>query len=184
MQKETQPYDNSRYNHLIPLRIQVDPDSLTMTIESFPFYFFNLLAFFGIFFVTIYIFSINDDMDQATWIIGIILFWGWLIYSVFTKRTIRCWIYKNLSQINYFKSGVLSSSFDASEKIVTFDDVGGLRMQRHVRKYGDTFQVFLLLKDGSSLALSGADLNFEECQDAAEKIKNFIDPSLPVKAAD
>lgn len=184
MQKETQPYDNSRYDHLVPLRIQIDPDSSTMTIESFPFYFFNILAFFGLIFVTIYTFSINDEMEQITWIIGIIVFWGWLLYSVFAKRTIRCWIYKNLSQINYFKSGVLNSSFDTSEKTFPFGTVGGLKMQRHVRRYGDTFQVFLLLKDGSDLALSGADLNFEECQDAAEKIKNFIDPSLFVKAAD
>ena len=63
-------------------------------------------------------------------------------------------------------------------------EIKQLEMERHVRRYIDQFRLGLLLDNGQRLYLSAKDLGFSECQDFAEKIRNFLGSEIPIKAID
>ena len=184
MQQESQNKVTKNIADFHSLRIQISPDPSTMLIEVTPDFSFNYIALIGLVFLTIFFFVIEDGLALVTLLLVELIFGGMLAYSIFTKRKIRCSINKTIGNIHYFRGGILNTKFDESESSYKIADATSLEMKRYVRRYGDTFQVLLSIRQWEKIELTGSGLNFAECQTYAEKIRNFIDPALPIKAVD
>lgn len=174
---ETANFDTS-------LRIQINADSSVMLVENNPDFIFSYIGLIGLSILTILIFFIQDVANVITAIIFDLLFWGMLVYSIFTRRKIICSINKSTSRVHYFRGGVFNTKFDESKANHALADVTRVEMARYIRRYGDTFQVILKIKRWERLELTARNLSFSDCQSYAEKIRNFIDPALPIKAVD
>ena len=165
-------------------RIQIDNDSLVMLIDKSPFYFYESLIMLA-FLVSFFYFKLTADANG--WIV-ILLVCGLLAFSLFTKRRVRCLVDKKAGKINYFRAGVLGSEFDQKDIQFSINQVKELVMKRHIVRWsrwsGDTFQIAIALKNDRWLELTDKYLDFSECQSNAEIIRNFIDPTLPIKAED
>ena len=184
MQQESQNKATGNIVDLHPLRIHVNPDSSEMLIEYSPDFSINWIALIGLAFLSAFLFLVKDAEGLMTLIMLELIFGGMLAYSVFAKRKICCSINKTIGNIHHFRGGILNTKFDESESNNKLADVTSLRMKRYIRRYGDTFQVLLSIQKWEKIELTGSGLNFLECQTYAEKIRNFIDPTLPIKAED
>ena len=188
MQQQTQNNTTRQNYDLHSVRVQIAPDSSEMLVESYPFYFFNMMAFFALAFLIALIYFTDDGADRVTGIVCMAVFGGMLIFSVFNKRIIRCWVRKDLGNLSYFRGGVLGFSIDKEQTEFPIGDVTGLVMKRHINLWwrwaGDNFQIAMVIKKRGTVDLTGKDLSFSDCQANTELIINFINPALPIKAED
>lgn len=114
-----------------------------------------------------------------------LLFLVWSGYELLTRRSLTCTIDKQSGDIHYSRGGVLDLQYGAQESHYPVSEISRLEMQRHIKRWGDTFQIYLLFNDGQRLPLSSSALHFSECQEFAEKIRGFLEiEGLPVKAVD
>jgi len=184
MQQESQNQNSSRMEGPSHLRVLVNSDSSVMSVEVHPDFSLSLLGCIGLVFLTLFGFLIEEAVSLVMFIVFDIVFWVGLAHSVFVRRKIHCSINKITGSVRYYRGGVINTKFDESETNIKIADVTGIELMRYIRKYGDTFQILLTYKRLEKMELTGRNLSFSECQTYSEKIRNFIDPALPIKAMD
>jgi hypothetical protein len=120
------------------------------------------------------------------------LFWssillGVIIYSAYFKRAFFCSINKSTGRIIYSRSGFLMSSFDERKEEFNISKINCLEMERYIKgrwAWADTFQICLLFDDGQRIQLSPNNLDFSECHEFTEQIRNFIGSEVQIKAVE
>jgi len=113
-----------------------------------------------------------------------LLFFGIMVYNFSIRRATNCKIDKRIGRIDYWRSGIFWSSWDEQRIVFGLSEIKQLEMKRHVEEYGDKFQIYLSLKSGNRLRLSGRNPDFSECHEFAERIRGFLGPEIPLKAVD
>ena len=106
------------------------------------------------------------------------------IYELTVLRSICCVLDKQTGQFHYFRSGVFGSRYDSQDVSGSIPDIHQLEMKRRVKYGGDKCQLILLLDRNERLPLSDSNLGFGECQEFAEKIRDFLGSEIPIKVID
>jgi hypothetical protein len=75
-----------------------------------------------------------------------------------------------------------STSLDASDREINFPDIRQVGIKRFVRRGGDSFQVFLDVKDYSVLNVTTSSLSFADAQKCAEIIREFVGVQEKIQA--
>jgi hypothetical protein len=162
-------------------------DSHTLHLRHYPEFTWYIVGLVGLLGVAgIFLFS------EPSVLIYCAIVCAGLIYKIFNERAFTCTINKITGVINYHCSGVLMTTLDEQKVEHTISQIQQLEMQRYVKGgrwsgswFGaDTFQIFLLLDKEQRLSLSPANLNFSECQDLTQQIRDFLGNEIPVKAID
>jgi len=180
------PVDKS--GMVIKLTISAE-DSQTLHIHHYPefiWYTFGVVGLLGVAIVSLF-------LNPSILIYCAVVLAG-IIYKVFNERAFTCTINKKTDVINYHRSGVLMTTLDEQEKEYPISQIQRLEMHRYVKggKWNlswsltgiDTFQVFLLLNNEQRVSLSPSNLDFSECQNVAEQVRDFLGNNLSVKAID
>lgn len=166
------------------IKIQTNADSSIMQIDVTPEFSFIYIGLVAMSFLTI-LFFINPSVDeQVEWFILGLILWGILISSVVNLRKNVFLLNKTTGNIQHFRAGILNTGFDESNSNYSLANVTAVQMKRHVQRYGDTFQVCLLVREHQRVDVTLRNLNFSECQSNAEIIRDFIDSALPITAVD
>jgi hypothetical protein len=118
------------------------------------------------------------------WVIVLIFLFGFALYGLYQKRVLRCGVNKRDGTVEYFRGGVLGTSYDVQNVFFRASNITGIEMKAYPGRRVVKFQINLVLDTGERFHLSWANLNFSECQRNAEKIRNFINPDLPLIAVD
>lgn len=184
MQQESQNNATGTIVDLHPLRIRVNSVSSEMLIEYSPDFGFNLIGLILLTLIMPFLFLIPENSELIMTIAFALVLWLVLVFYAFAKRKIRCAINKQTGVILYSRGGFFNTKFDEIESKFKIADVTNVEMIRHIRRHGDAFQIALKIKSWEEIELTGRSLNFSECQAYSEKIRNFIDPALPIKAID
>jgi hypothetical protein len=125
------------------------------------------------------------DLSNLIWT-GIIL--GVIAYNLFFQRAFFCSINKSTGRIIYSRSGILMSRFDERKEEFNISKISRLEMERYIRGgrwgWADTFQIYLLFEGGQRIPLSPNNLDFGECHEFAEQIRNFIGSEIQIKAVE
>jgi hypothetical protein len=175
------PVDND--GGTIKLTVKID-DSRTLYLEHYPDFSWYLG---GAVLVTLGGFLMSLLIDPISWVycaIPLVV----ILYNVFYERALSCIINKNTGVINYHRSGVFMTSFDEQRSQHNISEIRRLEIHRHVRGgrwswgWDDTFQIVLLLDNGQRVSLSSKNLDFSECQEFSEQIRNFIGNDIQIKA--
>ena len=159
--------------------------SQTLTLKHYPDFIWYILGAIGVLggsFIALLI-------DPMFWVYCLILL-AIILYKVFLARAFTCIIDKTTGIIHYHCSGVLMTSFEEQKEEHLISQIQCLEMYRYVKGgqwswswFGvDTFQISLLLDKGQKIPLSPANLDFSECQNFTEQIRNFLGNEIPVKA--
>jgi len=184
MEQELQDLASEKIVDEEAIRIRITLDSSKMVIEADPHFALIYIIIVVFLFLTVLIFSSLDANDLPLWTFLGLIMWGVFIVFIFTTRKFRCLINKATGNVRYFRGGILATKIDESISNFEIKDITSIEMKRFVQRYGDTFQVRLLVGSQTSFELTGKDLKFSKCQSYAEIIKDFIDPALPIKAVD
>jgi hypothetical protein len=180
----TAPVDKN--DMVIKLTVNVE-DSYTLNIRHYPEFLWYAFGVLGILAVSFISLLINPEL-----LIVCAMILATMFYSIFNERAFTCFIDKKTDRINYHRSGVLMTSFNEQKSEYTVSKIKRLEMYRYIKGGrlswpwlgADTFQIFLLLDKGQRVALSPSNLNFSECQDITEQIRNFLGNEIPIKAVD
>lgn len=166
------------------LHIHITPDSSMMVVEATPrFWLIIIITVLGLF-ITFFFLSTLDASELPLWITLALFVWGAIFYSFMLIRKTRCLIDKPSGIVKYFRGGMFGTSLDESHTRFEIKDISAIEMKRYVQRYGDSFQVRLLVGVQMNFELTGKDLKFSTCQAYAEIIKDFINPALPITAVD
>jgi hypothetical protein len=152
----------------------------TLSMKYYPDYFLPVFgAFIAILFSAVFIYF------QTYLLIYPVAFLAFIIYHIVVKREISCTINKQNGLIFHTQGGLLGTDFNRKETRCNVSEIKQIIMQRHVRREEDKFQVQLQLEFDKRLAVSGNDLSFVECQNSAEKIRDFLElETSSIKAMD
>jgi hypothetical protein len=150
------------------LRVQHDPNKILALV--------GFMLMMGLMAILAYF-----QATSAFYIALVLLF---SLYELTILRPIRCVLDKQTGQLHYFRSGVFGSRYDSQDVSGNIADIRQLEMKRRVRYGGDKCQLILLLDKNERLTLSDSNLGFGECQEFAEKIRDFLGSEIPIKAID
>jgi hypothetical protein len=92
----------------------------------------------------------------------------------FFKRSLASTFNSSNGQLALYKGGMYFSKIDASDRKIAFADIVRVGARRYIRRYGDGFQIFLVLKHRENLDITGTDLSFSEAQLCAETIREYL----------
>lgn len=118
---------------------------------------------------------------------GVLVFFvcaGLGTYGVLFVRDRSFILNKATGKISYEEGGILGSNSNRQEAEYSLQDVRAVEMKRHVRRWGDQFQIRLALGSENYVNLSSANLSFSACQDYATQIQQFLGADVPLKAVD
>jgi len=166
------------------LWVGVDSDSSKMLIEVTPDFSFNYIGLIGLSLLTAIFFAADNVTDWFSTILIGLVSWCGLLYYTYIKRSVRCLIDKNSGRIYYFRGGLLNTKYEETESVHDIKDIKYVAMTREVRRYGDEFQIHFSVDVWGLLALSESNLGFSDCQLYAEKIRDFTNTAMPIKAMD
>jgi len=74
----------------------------------------------------------------------------------------------------HHKGGIYSSRLDESDQEIKLTDISRVSVQKFLRRYGDTFQVFLVVKTATRIKVTDASLSLADAQLCAETIRGFL----------
>jgi hypothetical protein len=119
----------------------------------------------------------------------IIFFLGLLaiqILGIIHHREITCTINENTGLLVYQCGGLLGSNFDQKITVHPISDIIAVKTQRYIRRFGDTFRIYLVIGEEKRLELeiSRIDLNFKECLDLSVQIQQFLGSDVQLIAQD
>jgi hypothetical protein len=100
------------------------------------------------------------------------------------KRTVSSMFDKPKCVLFCQQDGIYSTNLDAGDQEIKFVDIRHVGIKRYVRRYGDTFQVFLVTKNTSMLDITTARLSFSDAQKCAETIREFVGIQEKIQAMD
>lgn len=172
----------------VTIKLQVSIEgSQTLSLKHYPNFIWYILGA-----ISILVGSFISLLIGSLFWVYCLIFLVVILYKVFVARAFICIIDKTTGVIYYRRSGVLMTSIDEQKKEYPISQIKFLEMYRYVKGGPlswswigvDTFQIFLLLDKGQRIPLSPANLDFSECQDFAEQIRNFLGNEILVKAID
>jgi len=102
----------------------------------------------------------------------------------FMKRTMLSVFDLSKGVLFHHQSGIYSTNLDAGDQEIKLTDIRHVGIQKHIRRYGDTFQVFLATKTSSALGVTTTNLSFADAQLCAEAIREFLGIQEKIKAVD
>ncbi len=111
---------------------------------------------------------------------------GLLLLVVLLARNYRieCTIDKRSDTLKYSDGGLFGYSLFRREMQRRPTDVRKVEMARVVTRFGDSFQVRLVMLDGERIALTPFILKFSECTQIAGQVNEFLLLSQPPTASD
>jgi len=74
----------------------------------------------------------------------------------------------------HHKGGIYSSSLDEGDQEIKLTDISRVGIEKFPRRYGDTFQIFLVIRTSTSLEVTGRGISFADAQLCAETIREFL----------
>ncbi|MGB8984070.1 MAG: hypothetical protein WCC12_19530 [Anaerolineales bacterium] len=167
------------------LTMETDDSGSTMVISMRSSYLQDVFAFvLSVLFVLPFFLaprSLNDP--SAYCVIGFIflVLMAALLHSVNGKRSVNCTIRRNFGVIQYERGGLLGTSLLHRNLDFVISDVAGFEIKDRSRGDFYMFQLLVVFKSGERLDLFGNNLGVIEYRQVAEKIRNFINPQLPIK---
>lgn len=169
------------------LTIGIDENAGTMTISINPDYSGEVIGFlFSLLFWIVSIILINEvGFTGQTFglLFGLTIILGTVFYNAYSKRAIHCVAKKNFQIFQYHHGGLFGSRFQAVDLQISYSRITSFEIHRHVAKWADKYQLFAILANKEKIDLTGR-MSFAESQSSTEKIRNFINPQLPIKAVD
>lgn len=97
-----------------------------------------------------------------------------LFFTSIMKRTYHSVFDLLQGTLFYHKGGIYSSNLDESDMKFKISDISRVGIRKLPRRYGDTFQVFVVTKTISALEITGMGLSFRDAQLCAETIRDFL----------
>jgi len=126
---------------------------------------------------------LTDEESIVGVMMGVIAWFVVLIISL-SKRGITSHFSIQEGKLKRYMGGVYSSRIDASNKTLPLPEVVVVGIRRHVRKYGDGFEVFVSMNSKHTVEITGNDLSFSDSQLCAETIREFLGIQEKIKALD
>lgn len=126
----------------------------------------------------------NDDfsLDISYWgILGILLFFGLISFS---QRSIKSLFDKEKGKLTMYWGGIYFTRIFENTSVKIISDIKIVGIRRYVKRYGDGFQVFLLMHPDTILDITGDNLKPSEAQMCAETIKEFLKIEEKIKIMD
>lgn len=85
-------------------------------------------------------------------------------------------------RFTYARGGLLGTRYLRDECRYHAQDIVQIRMKRYRSRYRDTFQVFIVLLDGTELPASATRLDFVECHELTSQLQEVLGKRVAVVA--
>jgi len=127
-------------------------------------------------------FFIIRETGFSWMVIGLVLA---AVLIFLNSRSILCQINKQSHMVSHSCDGMFGSRFGRKETKFEISDISAIKMTRSFLSQRTTFQIWFVLWGGmEEIKLSGSDLNFSECHDAAMEIREFLGSDVQFIAED
>lgn len=114
--------------------------------------------------------------------IAILFLFLFLFMLSLMKRTILSVFDLPKGALFYRKGGIYSSRLDEAEQEIELSSISRVGLKKIYSRYGDTFQVFLVVKRISRLEITGTGLSFADAHSCAEAIREFLNIQQKIQA--
>jgi hypothetical protein len=118
------------------------------------------------------------------WSEVILIAFIYLFYLGYNEREINCRIDIETGKLFYNRGGLFGLPIDYFEFYDSYENIVQVEVKRHIRKYGDAFQIRFLLKNGESLDVTGASLSFSSSQEIAKLLIKTLKMEIDFSAVD
>ena len=171
--------------------IRIDGGSSTMIVSSRPNYKRDIFGFFLIIVIlVVFLLVIGNLSNQKIYdshiVVGILigLLLAIVLFSVLNRRIFYCSLCKRTGVGHYYRSGLMGSGFMQKEFNFQLSDMDHLESRSQRTRNLTQFQVFAVMKNGLRINLSDAGLDYSQCQDYIDQIRDFLDPNLKIIQVD
>ncbi|GEM_PF-5131698 len=160
------------------------PNWFTMQTHCQPLHGWSVLGLLGsLFFMFLPTFtSVSDDYYKI--FIAALVFFGVLIFYIYADRTINCTFNKQTGRIEVLVGGILDLPLIENKFVFRISEIKNFEMIRYTTRGRDRFQIGIMFENGERISISAKNLDFTGCQEYAEKIRDFLELDVPIKAVD
>ncbi len=165
------------------ISVSIDEESKRIKVYSPAFFWEPFAATLGLI-ISCTLINSGDWLSENTSVYILVSVIATLLLFGFSlmKRTLLSVFDLSKGTLSYRRGGIYSSSFDAGDQEILLSSISRVGITKHTRRYGDTFQVFLVVRDSSQIEITGTGLSFADAQSCAEALRDFMDIKKKIQA--